>query len=66
MFSLADVMKFFAHKFARLRRGRFSFALVSARPLECLSFWHKGYWVSDISVRSGFFIFAHGVKTTPN
>lgn len=41
VFSLADVLHFFADKFARLGRRRFSLSLVFASPFECLLFWHS-------------------------
>src|SRR5436305_2877787 len=40
MFSLADVMHLFSHKFARLCAGRLAFACVFTCPLESSFFRH--------------------------
>ena len=40
VFSLTDMLDFFAHKFARLRRRRFAFALFLAGPRDGFIFWH--------------------------
>ena len=41
MFPLADVLHLFPYKFARLRRWRFSFALVFPSAFNCFLFWHN-------------------------
>jgi hypothetical protein len=40
MLSLAHVMDFFAHEFARLDGRRFAFGLVFAGPSQSFFFWH--------------------------
>ena len=41
MFPLADVLHLFPYKFARLRRWRFSFALVFSSSFNGFLFWHS-------------------------
>ena len=41
MFSLADVLYFFADEFARLSRWRFPFTRVFVRSRDGFSFWHS-------------------------
>ena len=38
--AFADVFDLFAHKFSRLRRRRFAFSPVFARPFNGSLFWH--------------------------
>jgi hypothetical protein len=40
MLSFANVVHFFAHKFASLRAGRFAFLFVSLGPFNYFLFWH--------------------------
>ncbi len=41
MFPLANMLHLFPHKFARLRRGRLSFALIFPSSFNYFLFWHS-------------------------
>jgi hypothetical protein len=47
MFAFANVLHFFAHKFAGLSGWRPAFALIFARPFSCIFFWHYNDFASS-------------------
>jgi len=54
MFPLANMLHLFPHKFARLRRGRFSFTLVSPRSFNGFLSWQsKMVSLSEVGVVVG-------------
>jgi len=40
MFALTDVLHFLSHKLSGLRGGRFTFARLLSRPVDCVFLWH--------------------------